>query len=299
MISKLFWRLLIGVCFAVPLGLAGVAIGHASPQQQTNPEGECQDCHVIIQDHWANGAHSKATTDPVFVEQWEAAGNDPACLTCHTTGYDSKTGLWEVDGVSCTTCHVPSSSNHPDQIMPTDVSSRLCGQCHLDTFSEWQSSTHGQEELTCVKCHDSHSAGLKADSVQDLCQACHNEEVHFFSFTAHAAQGLLCTDCHLRVSDSQMGEGHGQRIHTFKVDMETCSRCHTKEMHFPISDAMTSMPLQAGVMNPIDGTEVNEVPQPANPYGFAIVAGLVGMAFGMLVAPWMERWYRRLTSISD
>ena len=28
--------------------------------------------------------------------------------------------------------------------------------------------------------------------------------------------------------------------------------------------------------------------------GFAVVAGLVGMAGGMILSPWLERWYRKL-----
>jgi hypothetical protein len=41
--------------------------------------------------------------------------------------------------------------------------------------------------------------------------------------------------------------------------------------------------------------------QPAsmNPIGFASVAALIGMATGIILAPWLERWYRRLDRGED
>ena len=44
-------------------------------------------------------------------------------------------------------------------------------------------------------------------------------------------EGLLCIDCHLIVSETEIGDGHGQRMHTFSVDMGTCSKCHIDNLH--------------------------------------------------------------------
>ena len=91
--------------------------------------------------------------------------------------------------------------------MQTDISSRLCGQCHVDTFAEWETSQHGQEELTCARCHNPHSNELRLGSMQDTCRTCHKEETHFFTFTAHAEEGLLCTDCHCKPKASRWEMG--------------------------------------------------------------------------------------------
>ncbi len=296
MLRKAFARLLGGLCFALPLGLVTAAFVQASPQVQDAPPDDCQGCHRIIQTHWEESGHGQSMSDPVFLEAWDAQGKPDSCLACHASEFDEQTGTWAEESVACTVCHNPIPSDHPEQVMPTEISSRLCGQCHLDTFKEWQDSTHGQDGLTCVRCHNSHTTSIRATGVQELCQACHNEEVHFYSYTAHAEQGLLCVDCHLRVSESQVGEGHGERVHSFSVDLHTCNQCHGEQMHFPAaSNAMeANAPLQAGLDFPFEETTLNEEANPVSPLGFAVVAALVGMAFGMLMSPWLERFYQRL-----
>jgi hypothetical protein len=39
---------------------------------------------------------------------------------------------------------------------------------------------------------------------------------------------------------------------------------------------------------------VTAEPQPTSPFGFAIFAGLIGLAFGIVLAPWLERGLRRI-----
>ncbi len=293
---KLLSRLFIGLCFALPFSLLTGAIVHADLRVQEAEVPNCQACHPSIQTTWETSAHGLALSDPVFVEAWEEQGKPGSCLACHVSGYDEATGTWIQDGVACIACHSPIPSNHPNQVMPTDVSSRICGDCHIDTFAEWENSTHGQDGLTCLRCHSPHSTSLRAGDVQELCQACHDTEVHFYSFTSHSEQGLLCVDCLLRVSEGQMGEGHGQRVHTFDVDLDTCNDCHAEAMHYPVTSgsAEADPPLQAGVIILPEETLLNRDPSPVNPLGFAVVAGLVGMGLGLIVAPWLERWYRNL-----
>jgi formate-dependent nitrite reductase cytochrome c552 subunit len=179
----------------------------------------------------------------------------------------------------------------------------MCGNCHLDTHAEWEGSIHGQENLACVRCHNPHTTDLRADGVQTLCQSCHNEVAHFYSYTGHAEEGLLCSDCHLRVSDAaegQMGEGHGQRVHSFTVDLESCSQCHEDEMHYPGEDAMTLEDDLGTAMEPAlsmaSVVPLNSEPDPVSPFGFAVLASLVGMGFGIVVAPWLEKWNRRVSN---
>lgn len=297
MFNHFVWKLFVGLCFALPFGLAGTLATQAHPTQQTTAAGECQDCHQIIREHWQASAHGQALSNTQFQNAWEAQGKPQSCLTCHTTGFAAATGTFEQEGVSCTACHNPAPADHPNEIMPTDVSSRMCGTCHLDTYAEWKTSTHGTENLACAKCHDPHSTSLKRETSQALCQACHKEEVHFFGATAHAEAGLLCTGCHLQISGSTLGEGHGQRTHTFTVDISTCGQCHEQAMHFPAIEALPTEKAEDTCEAPAEAGLVGATPDPLSPVGFAAVAALTGMAFGMILAPWLESWYRRLNSL--
>jgi hypothetical protein len=300
MLKRWIWRSFVGICFALPMAFLAVAAAQARAPLQDVPANECQDCHEIIQTHWADSAHGQAVSDVVFKQAWLEAGSPGECLSCHTTGYDPATGTWEKDGVTCKVCHYPVSDNHPEVVMPTDISSRLCGTCHLDTYAEWETSTHGQEDLACVRCHNPHTTSLKKSDAQEVCQACHNEETHFFTYTGHAKDGLLCADCHLRVSEAQMGEGHGQRLHTFVVDIGTCTGCHGENLHYPTgNESLLAEPVEASMTLPIGEATVSMVPEPVSPLGFAVVAALVGMGSGIVLAPWLENWYRRTQQSDD
>ena len=290
MLRKLGFRFLTGFIFAIPLVLASVAFVEASPGLQQPDTEDCQSCHSITYTHWEENAHGQAMSDPVFVAAWEAQGQPANCLSCHATEklVDGQTVL--EDGVTCTVCHAPVSADHPEAVMPTNISSRLCGDCHLDTFAEYETSVHGQDGMTCVNCHNSHSMTIRSSNVQELCSTCHTETTHFYGYSRHAQEGLLCVDCHLRVSDSQPGEGHGQRVHNFAVDLETCNQCHAEDLHNPANtiSEVPDAPVQSGI--PSTGSLSAEI-DAVSPWGFAVVAALIGMAFGMVLAPWLERFY--------
>jgi formate-dependent nitrite reductase cytochrome c552 subunit len=275
--------------------MMAAAVSVQAQSDTTDDKDDCQGCHEIIEAHWQESGHAKAITNTVFQQAWQEQGQPSECLACHTTGYDVETGTYEADSITCTVCHNPLPGNHPEEIMPTDISSRLCGECHLDTYAEWELSTHGQENLACVRCHSPHTTGLRANGIQELCQSCHNNEAHFYSFTGHADEGLLCADCHLRVTDVQMGDGHGQRMHTFAVDLETCAKCHGESMHYPTVAAASvgSNLATADTAVPLEMPPLHQTPDPVSPYGFAIIAALIGMGFGIILAPWLENWYRR------
>lgn len=292
MLRTLLNRFLIGLCFAIPLGLASVMFVEASPGLQQPDSEDCQSCHTITYTHWEGSAHGQSMTDPVFLDAWETQGQPASCLGCHATEkiVDGQSIL--EDGVTCEVCHAPTSGDHPDTVMPTNISSRLCGECHLDTFEEYQTSVHGQDGLNCVNCHKSHNMSLRSSNVEELCATCHSETSHFYGYSRHAQEGLLCVDCHLRVAEGELGEGHGQRVHTFGVDLETCNQCHGQDLHNP-ANAMSNVPdppLQSGV--PASAGIAAEI-DAVSPWGFAVVAALIGMAFGMVLAPWMERFYNQ------
>lgn len=301
-----------GILFALASALAP-PVGAAPMRQDATPAPnaeDCTGCHEGLRGYWEQSAHGYALTDPAFQRAWQEQGSPQECLACHTTGFDPATGEYKEGGVGCLSCHSPVPSNHPDTYMPTDVSSRLCGTCHVDTFAEWEVSEHGTQGMTCNQCHNPHTAKVRAGHSQELCQTCHNTEGHYYSFTGHAREGLLCTDCHLRVADtpeSGEGMGHGQRHHTFKVDLQTCNDCHLGDMHAAVDEAnsnVSTLPksevacypaemLQSAASAPTpEPAPVSEVPHGPSPLVYILPAGF-GIVFGTMMAPWLDRRLRR------
>lgn len=282
-LASLFWAFLGSI--ATPINSIPVAAATE----------ECIGCHQAIQDSWTHSAHGQAATNEAFNTAWDEQGNLPVCMTCHATGYDASTLTWTSPGIGCVTCHTPYNEDHPDEIMPTDMSARLCGNCHLETFGQFQHSSHSNENLTCNECHNGHTNGLKLENSQVLCTSCHNERTHSFELATHSAKGLLCTDCHLRIIDTDSGEWHGKREHTFEVSLATCTGCHsdgpnvqsqtiTAEPQGPQEELAGSAPAQPGPRSE---------PAEVSPIGFAILASLFGVGFGMVMSPWLEKWFRK------
>lgn len=296
----------ISCLLGVVLLLLTVSVANAQDERPEQGTDECTGCHEGLRHYWEDSAHASALSDPVFQEGWQAQGSPPECLQCHTTGFDPATAAYTEEGVACLTCHSPVPANHPDDMIPTDISSRLCGDCHVETFNQWELSGHAQEDLNCNNCHNAHTTELRAEHSQELCQTCHEAESHRYAMTAHAQEGLLCTDCHLRVdAEAPLGEGHGQRSHTFGVDLATCNECHANEMHAgevgmvsfgTAEEAVSCYPAQvveAQVNAPtsVEQHAVDDTPHGPSPLVYIVPAGF-GVVFGSLMAPWVERRVR-------
>ena len=297
----MFKRIMFGVTFALFLGFLTFAVTQAQTDPTVYGSDDCGDCHEAVTTQWENSAHGHASVAETFLATWVEQGSPQDCLRCHTTGFDPVTGSYEKEGVSCETCHPSDPAEHPQKIMQTDISSRMCGECHVDTFAEWETSQHGQEELTCARCHNPHSNELRLGSMQDTCRTCHKEETHFFTFTAHADEGLLCTDCHLQTKTEPLGDGHSQISHTFSIGSDTCTNCHKEDMHLPASttaeNSEETAVMQAGFLPAGQSEErinTSAHPSTTSPYNFAILAALIGMAFGLVGSPWLEKWQEKL-----
>ncbi len=306
-------RFLIALMFA--LVAAGVTLIVASAQEGTNPPAaqetsDCVVCHTEYQMTWQNGAHGQAGNDPIFLDDWTKQGKPGACLVCHTTGYDPATATYEAAGVTCEACHGPAPADHPKTPMPVDRSTDLCGRCHSDTrfgWQDWKVSTHYQRGMDCATCHDPHSASLKkvtgprdgektTDEVSELCINCHKEYSMDFSYTSHHQEGVSCVDCHVKHLENAERTAHTVPDHSFNANLASCNTCHAEQMHSPTEAADT-----AGSIAPVSGEPTGEVelasvapePNPVSPIGFSALAGLIGLAGGMVLAPWLERWYQR------
>lgn len=297
--KKLMIRLMLGLVFAIPLMLLATAMAQASPivaaPAREATLSNCVVCHAEYQNTWEHGSHGQSATNAAFLADWKAQGSPAACMSCHATGYDANTQTWKTAGVTCEACHGPINADHPKTPMPVDRTGKTCGNCHTETYFEWQVSKHRANGLSCSSCHDAHATKLKAGDPSILCATCHQTMSSNFSHTSHSAEGLNCADCHLSKLDSKLGEGHGERDHSFNVKLSTCNTCHAYQMHDPSTiHNVTPTPAPIDSMTAVQSAAVTTQPEPVDPTGFAALAGLIGLAFGMVLAPWLEKWYKRV-----
>jgi predicted CXXCH cytochrome family protein len=240
----------------------------------------------------------------------EKQGKPGACLVCHTTGFDPATATYEKPGVACEACHGPAPSDHPKSPMPVDRTTDLCGRCHSDTrfgWQDWKVSTHYRRGMDCTTCHDPHSASLKTvsipsgsggptDEVSQLCINCHKEYSMDFSYTSHHQQGISCVDCHVKHLENSERTAHTVPDHSFNASLQSCNTCHAQQMHSPtevINNARGNSPVNADTTQDVQLASVTPEPDPVSPIGFSVLAGVIGLAGGMVLAPWLERWYHR------
>jgi predicted CXXCH cytochrome family protein len=193
--------------------------------------------------------------------------------------------------------------------MPVDRSTDLCGRCHSDTrfgWQDWKVSTHYQRGMDCATCHDPHSAALKKvtaprdsekkDDVSELCINCHKEHSMDFPYTSHNQQGVSCVDCHVKHLENTDREAHTVPDHSFNASLDSCNTCHASQMH-SASDAIapdgSTVPIAAEQTTNVELASVTPEPEPISPMGFSVLAGLIGLTGGMVLAPWLERWFHR------
>ena len=314
-------RLLIALMLA--LLAAGITLVIVSAQGEVPPpaprgqtSSDCATCHTEFQMTWQGGAHGMAGTDPIFLDEWTKQGKPGACLVCHTTGYDPATATYKEAGVTCESCHGPAPADHPKTPMPVDRTTDLCGRCHSDTrfgWQDWKVSTHYQRGMDCATCHDPHSASLKkiagprtaektTDDVSQLCINCHKEHSMSFSYTSHNQKGVSCVDCHVKHLGNADRSAHTVPDHSFNASLDSCNTCHAQQMH-SATEAKgpegTSAPVAADPAVEATAAPVTPEPQPVSPVGFSALAGMIGLAGGMVLAPWLERWFHRTVKQND
>jgi predicted CXXCH cytochrome family protein len=290
----------------------------AQPPQPATPltNDNCIACHQDIATVWMPGLHGQASTDPIFVESWNSQGKPGACLVCHATGYDPASGKSEASGVACTSCHTPVPANHPTEKMPIDTTPDLCGKCHSDprfATQDWQLSAHYQRGMSCSTCHDPHTAGMKtvagtpstSTDASALCENCHKDAMKNFPTSTHAEAGVTCVQCHLgfnvgnkAANATDFVTAHTAPDHIFMPSLTTCTACHSNQMHAPgkaIAAAAIKIEEAGGTPTPEPTPVATPIPlvtrqaAPVSPAGFSGLAGLLGLAAGMVLQPWLEK----------
>ena len=221
---------------AAPVAREGTptAAPEATPEITVSYVGSdtCAACHKDIHETWAGTRHSQAFSSPIFQEDWVKQGSADSCLECHTTGFDAASGEYSEEGVTCESCHGPMQSGHPQNPMPITPDYTLCARCHKTTTDEWRASRHGEININCESCHNSHSQAPRADTVNDLCSNCHKDTGTSFTHGTHANSGLQCSDCHMAAASHTTSTGGlFSTGHTFTVGSEACVNCHKDTVH--------------------------------------------------------------------
>jgi len=260
-------------------------------EQSAHAEGlTCQQCHMSVMDDFNHPNHG--------------LGDDglKECADCHTTGHNAVTNGWDENNIYCTACHTVISG-HPDQLIPTDRSETLCGNCHVQTLHDWQESAHGQAGIACVSCHLQHGATLRKGDVSSQCATCHGSRVEAFSHSEHGAQGLSCADCHLGTANTKATDPSAAN-HSFKVEVSACVACHDYQLHdeegatavvLPIhstSEITPATPLDA--MSSRITTEISLQPNSANHWGWLIAIVTLSLATLITIAPRLKVWGQKV-----
>jgi predicted CXXCH cytochrome family protein len=108
----------------------------------------CKMCHEAIYDRWSADPHSRAFATLAEGDKW----NDPACLPCHTTGYqmaalkDSADVRPEMWNVQCEACHGMGTA-HQRGAMAAVVGEEVCRSCHTP---EWSPNFNYPEALKTI-----------------------------------------------------------------------------------------------------------------------------------------------------
>ena len=123
-----------------------------------------------------------------------------------------------------------------------------------------------------------------------------------FSLTAHSQKNISCADCHVKESENIEGAPHTVPDHSFNASLASCNTCHGQQMHSPteaINTKESTLPVPVEPTVEEKTASIAPEPGPVSPVGFSAMAGLIGLAGGMVLAPWLERWYRRAVKQND
>ena len=116
-----------------------------------------------------------------------------------------------------------------------------------------------------------------------------------FPYSTHSQQGVTCVDCHLKHIETADRTAHTVPDHSFNASLDSCNTCHQKDMHSPTEPSETNVTsAQSPTPEEVQFASVTPEPAPVSPIGFSALAGLLGLAGGMVLAPWLERWYQRI-----
>ena len=192
-------------------------------------------------DIWLTTLHAQAYDSISFIQ------NNPACLPCHTTGWDTTKaiggfsdfyrdnphthadtlGMMNTKNVQCEECHKPYSTG---AAYDTSYAASKCGECHggdihTPIYNDWQKSMHSLSKF---------ADGLTMTATNPSCAGCHTSEgmVQWFAQTSitptvvpadtAVSNPIACAGCH---------DPHGStNAHQLRLPVtQLCEKCHNPE----------------------------------------------------------------------
>ncbi len=207
---------------APPLGCTDCHGEDVFPHDEPLPES--RRVFTINTAELCSGCHNELLADSAHLEAI-AAGNLRAatCVDCH--------GAHDV----------PETEQQPRLV------AGVCGDCHTDTFNEWEAGPHSDMgSLGCAVCHLPHGQQLRHASTTELCTACHRIPGDIYVHTTHldSVVDVTCTDCHMGVDpgitlaslegtppeeleDDLLGDpAHEPTDHQMQTQIRSCNLCH-------------------------------------------------------------------------
>jgi hypothetical protein len=193
--------------------------------------------------------------------------------------------------------------------MPITPDYTLCARCHKTTTDEWRASKHGEVNLNCESCHNSHSQQPRAASVNELCTNCHKDTGSSFTHGTHASSGLQCNDCHMAAASHTTSTGGLFATgHTFVVGSEACINCHKDTVHTrdtivrlsgeQTGEALGAEELQKLVSEQEQAIENLEAQNTVRLYTGLIQGAIIGLIVGG-VAAWVVSRRMRLVEVEE
>jgi DmsE family decaheme c-type cytochrome len=208
------FRLLFGVVMFCGTAMAAQpgearADGQQAMQQASIDSADaaaCATCHKEVVKNFANNPHSRARIP---------GGKGVACEICHGSGKAHK------EGGDIALIFNPATAT-------AKVVDEKCQSCHGAKHVNFERSSHGTENVSCVACHSVHAAAAPKRLLKlaqpELCYQCHKDIKPQFSMPFHhkVAEGLIqCTDCH----DAHGADRESQH-HTSAWQINVCAKCH-------------------------------------------------------------------------
>jgi predicted CXXCH cytochrome family protein len=205
---------------------------------------------------------------PEIKDQQQEVSTEQDCKSCHPAFYE----VWE-NGLHGQAWSDPAFQNAwQDQGEPVE-----CLVCHVTGYDS-TNNTWDSDGITCLRCHSPVPANHPSEPMpvarsSELCGECHTETNFQWQASVHRQHDLGCETCH---------DPHGSQL-LAQDDSTLCATCQVESIEDPL-DPMISA----------ETSSVMAAPKPVNPLGFALLAGLVGLAAGVVLAPWIERFQNRL-----
>jgi hypothetical protein len=170
---------------------------------------ECFICHRPHTDAWSETKHPNAYTD--LPKQYQ---NDPACLTCHVTGFGKQGGF--VSGtekdllmVGCEACHGP-------------------GARHVDAAQRFVMANPGEEAQIEKEMRET----IVKTPSDTICTSCHTTQAHghhpsFEGQSIRSASRSSAVPCCPSMPAAKIsGTNSALHGHASRYNVKTCGGCH-------------------------------------------------------------------------